>query len=118
MERLLGRFPDALRDLSLAAARQTAPDRIAVRAALHLPTRTLVAEVIEPEANAALDKLCDVLAAEIKRHRDQLRRDWDYRRKDRGAEKSRASSRSNPAQSASADSIPWTVSTTPTSAAG
>jgi len=75
LERLVGRFPDAFRDLTLAVARQTAPDRLAVRAALHLPTRTLVAEVVEREPNAALDKLCDVLAGEIKRHRDQLRRD-------------------------------------------
>jgi hypothetical protein len=57
---------------------------------LHLPTRTLVAEVVEREPNAALDKLCDVLAGEIKRHRDQLRHDWDYRRKGHGAEKNGA----------------------------
>ena len=87
--RLLGRFPEALRDLNVAVARQTAPDRLSVRAALHLPTRTLVAEVAEREPNAALDKLCDVLAGEIKRHRDQLRREKDYRRTGRGAEKSR-----------------------------
>jgi ribosome-associated translation inhibitor RaiA len=81
LERLLGRFPEALRDLAIGVSRQTSPDRLAVRAALHLPTRTLVAEVMEREPNAALDKLCDVLAAEIKRHRDQLRRDWEYGRK-------------------------------------
>ncbi len=60
-----------------------------MRAALHLPTRTLVAEVMEREPNAVLDKLCDVLAGEIKRHRDQLRRDRDHHRKGRGSDKDR-----------------------------
>jgi ribosome-associated translation inhibitor RaiA len=92
LERLLGRFPEALRDLTVAVARQTAPDRLAVRAALHLPTRTLVAEVIEREPNEVLDKLCDVLAGEIKRHRDQLRREKDFRRNGHGADKAQARS--------------------------
>jgi ribosome-associated translation inhibitor RaiA len=118
--RLLGRFPEALRDLSLAVARQTAPDRLAVRAALHLPTRTLVAEVVEREPNAALDKLCDVLAGEIKRHREQLRREKDYRRNGRGAEKAQArSSRSRAAWPAAADAMPlFPVTNSPAGALG
>jgi ribosome-associated translation inhibitor RaiA len=114
--RLLGRFPEALRELSLAVSRQTAPDRLAIRAALHLPTRTLVAEVVEREPNAALDRLCDVLASEIKRHRDQLRREKDYRRSGNAADKAQSRNSKRAAWPATIDALTMLPTTNPASA--
>jgi ribosomal subunit interface protein len=43
------------------------------RAVVHLPNGALAAQAEENEANAAIDRVADVLVTEIKKHQDRLR---------------------------------------------
>jgi RNA polymerase sigma factor (sigma-70 family) len=86
LEKLLQHFRADLQYLGITVYRHTRPPRFEVRAALHLPTGTLVAEETEKEFMQTLDRVVDVLAREIKRHVERLRRDHVYRRKARRRE--------------------------------
>jgi RNA polymerase sigma factor (sigma-70 family) len=86
LERHLQHFRPNLAFLGLTLYRQVHPPGFEVRAALHLPTGTLVAEETEKDFAPALDRVADVLAREIKRHVERLRRDHLYRRKGRRRE--------------------------------
>lgn len=83
LERVLERFPEALRDLDLRLDRHPSLDRYEGRLILHLPTGTLVAEDTDSDVRPVLDQLADFLVASIKRHKDRLRRDWLNRRRNR-----------------------------------
>lgn len=83
LERLLQRFPDALREISLAVEKVHSPERFHTKAAIHLPTNTLVAEELADSWQESFDKVADELSRRIKRHKEKLRRDWAYRRKGR-----------------------------------
>jgi len=87
LEKLLQHFRPDLRFLGLTVYRHTQPSGFEVRAALHLPTGTLVAEETEKDFAPALDRVADVLAREIKRHVERLRHDDLYRRKGRRRER-------------------------------
>jgi RNA polymerase sigma factor (sigma-70 family) len=86
LEKLLQHFPPDLQFLGLTLYRHAHPPSFEVRAALHLPTGTLVAEETAKDFPQALDRVADVLAREIKRHVERLRRDDLYRRKGRQRE--------------------------------
>jgi RNA polymerase sigma factor (sigma-70 family) len=86
LEKLLKPFRPELRELRLTVYRHEQPTRWEVRGALHLPTGTLAAEQTEADYQSALDRLADVLVTEIKRHKERLRRDYTFRRKDRRRE--------------------------------
>jgi RNA polymerase sigma factor (sigma-70 family) len=86
LERLLHHFQPDLQYLGMTIYRHTRPPRFEVRATVHLPTGTLVAEETEEEFVRALDCVVDVLARGIKRHVERLRRDHLYRRKARRRE--------------------------------
>src|SRR5437660_832064 len=86
LERLLTPFRPELRDLRLTVYRHTQPPRWEVRGVLHLSSGTLAAEESDKEHAAALDRLVDTLAREIKRHKERLRREPVYRRKNRRRE--------------------------------
>lgn len=81
LEKLLCHFQPDLPYLGITVYRHTRPPRFEVRAALHLPTGTLVAEETEKELVQTVDRVVDVLARNIKRHVERLRRDHLYRRK-------------------------------------
>lgn len=87
LEKLLQHFRPDLRFLGLTLYRQAHPPGFEARAALHLPTGTLVAEETAKDFAPALDRVADVLAREIKRHVERLRRDDLYRRKGRRRER-------------------------------
>jgi ribosome-associated translation inhibitor RaiA len=87
LEKLLQPFRPDLQYLGLTIYRHTHPPCFEVRAALHLPTGTLVAEQTDKDFPRALDRVADVLAREIKRHIERLRRDHLYRRKARRRER-------------------------------
>ncbi len=87
LEKLLQHFRPDLQYLGLTFYRHAHPPCFEVRAALHLPTGTLVAEETEKDFSRALDRVADVLAREIKRHVERLRRDHLYRRKVRRRER-------------------------------
>ena len=79
IERLLQHFPDDQRHLRLSIRRH--PKRYEAHVSLRLPTGTLVAEASGRDSFEALDIVADRLAAEIRRHREVIRRDDAYRRK-------------------------------------
>ncbi|HVA50749.1 MAG TPA: sigma factor-like helix-turn-helix DNA-binding protein [Pirellulales bacterium] len=83
LERLLKTFPEGLRDLSVSVYHNRPRAVFDGRAVLELPSRTLAAGASEKDLRALVDRLADVLATEIKRHRSRLRHDWVYRRKSR-----------------------------------
>jgi len=87
IERLLTRFPEDQRELRLTVTRK--PKRYDVRAALLLPTGSLVAEVSSIAGHEAIDLLADKLAREVRRHREVIRHEDLYRRKQRRRELSR-----------------------------
>lgn len=87
LERLLQHFRADLRYLGLTLYRHAHPPLFEVRAALHLPTGTLVAQETEKDFMRALERVADVLVREIRRHVERLRRDHLYRRKERRRER-------------------------------
>lgn len=89
LQRLLTRYRDDLCDLSMTihrTPRQAGSSRFEVRTVLHLPTGTLVAEKIDDSWGEALDKGIDNLVGQLRRHKEQIRGDWVYRRKSRQRE--------------------------------
>jgi RNA polymerase sigma factor (sigma-70 family) len=81
IDRLLQSFPPSQRHLRLSIDRQ--PNGYQVRAVLTLPTGTLVAQSKSSfeTYQAAIDQVADILAEEIRRHKEQIRHDDSYRRK-------------------------------------
>ena len=88
LERLLVRFRPALRELSLTVYRnrQARGDRFEARGVLHLPTRTLASEEQAPSWREAVDRAFDELVEQVRRHKEKLRGDWVYKRKNRQRE--------------------------------
>ncbi len=86
LEKLLRPFRPELRELRLTVYRHEQPPRWEVRGVLHLPTGTLAAEETEADYKPVLDRVAYVLVREIKRHKERLRRDYVYRRKNRRRE--------------------------------
>jgi RNA polymerase sigma factor (sigma-70 family) len=86
LEKLLRPFRPELRELRLTVYRHEQPPRWEVRGVLHLPTGTLAAEETEADYKSALDRVADVLVREIKRHKERLRHDYVFRRKNRRRE--------------------------------
>lgn len=86
LERMLGRFPDERRELNLYLHWHPSLQRYEGRLILHLPTGVLVAEESEAGVRPLLDQLADFLVASVKRHKEKLRRDWSYRRRNRQGE--------------------------------
>ncbi|QYO65083.1 HPF/RaiA family ribosome-associated protein [Leptolyngbya sp. 7M] len=81
IDRLLQSFPDAQRHLRLIVDQQ--PYGYQVRVVLSLPNRTLVAQSKSrfESYQAAMDEVAEILTEEIRRHKDQLRRDRSHRRR-------------------------------------
>jgi ribosome-associated translation inhibitor RaiA len=82
-EWLLKTFPDGLFDLSISVYRHRPRSLFDGRIVLQLPSRTLVANASHADHRTLIDRLADLLAADIKRHKARLRHDWVYRRKHR-----------------------------------
>lgn len=83
LERLLQPFPEGLRDLGISIYHNRPRSWFEGRAILRLPSRTLVAGAEDADHRVLVDRLADLLASEVKRHRSRLRHDWVYRRKNR-----------------------------------
>ena len=84
IERLLTRFPEDQRELRLTVTHK--PKRYDVHAVLLLPTGSLAAEASSPTDRDAIDMVTDKLVAEVRRHREAIRRDYLYHRKERRQE--------------------------------
>jgi ribosome-associated translation inhibitor RaiA len=89
LEKLLVHYRPDLREIRLTVyCHQQNPQRFwyEVRGVIHLPTGTLVAEGNDKEPEAAVDRVADTLAGEIKRHKEHVRKDYVFKRKspDRG----------------------------------
>jgi RNA polymerase sigma factor (sigma-70 family) len=87
IERLLTRFPEDQRELRLTVTHK--PKRHDVRAVLLLPTGSLAAEASSPTDREAIDAVVDKLASEVRRHKDLIRREYLYERKEHRQELSR-----------------------------
>ena len=86
LQRLLEPYASALQDVRLTVTcHERNPHHIwyDVHAVIHLPSGTLAAKADDKEPRAALDKTVDILAAEIKRHKDRVRKDYVFKRKAR-----------------------------------
>jgi len=80
IERLLTRFPEDQRELRLTVTHK--PKRHDVRAVLLLPTGSLAAEASYPTDREAIDAVVDKLAGEVRRHKELIRREHLYDRKE------------------------------------
>jgi RNA polymerase sigma factor (sigma-70 family) len=86
LEKLLAPYRPDLQDVRLTIHRhQQNPQRAWYegRAVVHLPTGTLAAEANDKEPRAVVDRLADTLAGEIKRHKERVRKDYVFKRKER-----------------------------------
>jgi ribosome-associated translation inhibitor RaiA len=86
LQKLLASFPNDLQDVRLAVyGHQENPNRVwyELRAAIHLPTGTLSAQEEGDEPLAVLDKIVDALVAEVKKHKEHVRKELVYKRKSR-----------------------------------
>lgn len=86
LQKRLAPYRDDLQEIALTVYRHPRNSHDAwyeVRAVIHLPTGTLAAEDNDPKAEAALDRVTDKLAREIKRHKELVRHDYLYKRKAR-----------------------------------
>jgi DNA-directed RNA polymerase specialized sigma24 family protein/ribosome-associated translation inhibitor RaiA len=86
LEKLLVPYRPDLQDVRLTVHRhEQGPQRAWYegRAVVHLPTGTLVAEANEKDPRAVVDRLADTLAREIKRHKERIRKDYVFKRKER-----------------------------------
>jgi DNA-directed RNA polymerase specialized sigma24 family protein/ribosome-associated translation inhibitor RaiA len=83
LRRLVTHFPAEQTQLRLTVYQHPDPLRYEVRGVLHLPMKTLVAETRSKDPHAVLEEVGDALVRELKRHKEQLRRDYLYRRRAR-----------------------------------
>lgn len=81
IEKLLTRFPADQRELRLTVTHK--PKRYDVHAVLLLPTGSLVAEASAAVGRDAIDLVVDKLVVAVRRHREAVRRDYLYHRKQR-----------------------------------
>ena len=88
IERLLARFRPSLRDLAVTVYRnrQASGDHFEARTVLRLPTRTLTSQDLADTWREAVDLALDELVEQIRRHKEKLRGDWMYKRKNRQRE--------------------------------
>lgn len=88
LAKLLSGYPEALIDVRLTAHHRHHHERhwYDVRTVIHLPSGTLVAEASDKSPRAVLDSLADTMAAEIKRHKELVRKDYVFKRKNRRRE--------------------------------
>jgi RNA polymerase sigma factor (sigma-70 family) len=87
IERLLTRFPEDQRELRLMVTHK--PKRHDVRVVLLLPTGSLAAEASSRTDREAIDAVVDKLVGEVRRHKDLIRRQRLYGRKQHRQELSR-----------------------------
>ncbi len=87
IERLLTRFPEDQRELRLTATHK--PKRFDLHVALLLPTGSLIAEASSPTDRDAVDAVASKLAGEVRRHKEVIRREHLYHRRQRREELSR-----------------------------
>lgn len=84
VSRLLTTFRHDQCDLQLTVGRDAGLFKS--RSVLRLPTDTLVAEGLAKAWREAMDQMVDRLAAELRRHRERIRHDDAYKRKNRRTE--------------------------------
>jgi RNA polymerase sigma factor (sigma-70 family) len=87
IEKLLTRFPEDQRELRLTVTHK--PKRYDLHAVLLLPTGSLVAEASAPTDREAIDAVVNKLIGELRRHKELIRHEHLYRRKERRQELSR-----------------------------
>jgi RNA polymerase sigma factor (sigma-70 family) len=86
LQRLLSHYRPDLLEIRLTVSHRGRESRnggYEVRGVIHLPTGTIAAEADDETPLAAVDRVADTLVAEIKRHKERVRRDFVYKRKNR-----------------------------------
>ena len=85
VQRLLVPYPTDLREIRLTVSHHQDTHRswYEGRAVIHLPTGTLAAEANDKDSQVVPDRITDALVTEVKRHKEQVRRDYIFKRKAR-----------------------------------
>lgn len=86
LDRLLTRYRDDLAVLRLTFESLGRDGRLHGRAVLQLPTGTLATDADGRDACVIVDELVDEIRKKLARHRELVRKDWTYRRKQRQRE--------------------------------
>ncbi len=89
LQKLLVHYGRDLQEIRLSVTcHQQSPQRLwyEARGVIELPTGTLAAGAENEMPEATLDAVTDALVAEIKRHKEHVRHENLYKRKDRGQE--------------------------------
>lgn len=81
IERLLKTYREDLKELWMTIYWHPKRKEWEARAVLHLPTGTIATQETRRSIEEALDVLADELVSQLKRHRDQVRKDYVYRRR-------------------------------------
>lgn len=84
LEKLLAHYSPELQDIRLTVTcHEQGPQRLwyDIHAVIHLPTGTLAAKSHDKDPRVALDEVVDLFAAEIKRHKERVRKDFIFKRK-------------------------------------
>lgn len=86
LKKLLAPYPPDLQEIRLTVSHHQPNSQRSYyegRGVIQLPTGTLVAEANSGDPQAVLDGIADTLAAEISRHKEKVRRDYIFKRKNR-----------------------------------
>ena len=86
VKKLLTPYREDLREIDLTVYRHPQNghrSRYEARAVVHLPTGTLAAHADELTPDAAVDRVADTLVTEIRKHKEQVRKDCVFKRKRR-----------------------------------
>ena len=86
LQRLLVPYPADLQEIRLTVSHHQQNSRHSfyeARAVIRLPTGTLAAEASNVDPHVVLDRIADTLVAEVRRHKEKLRRDDIFKRKNR-----------------------------------
>src|SRR4051794_24720471 len=86
LQKLLVHYPADLQEIRLTVSHHRSDaqrSRYEVRGVIQLPTGTLVAEADDDDPHAALDRVADELVAELGKHRERVRHDYVFKRKNR-----------------------------------
>ena len=86
LQQLLIPYPTGLQEIRLTVSHHRQDSRRSwyeVRAVIHLPTGTLAVEANDEDPQVVLDRVADTFVAEIRRHKERVRRDYIFKRKSR-----------------------------------
>jgi RNA polymerase sigma factor (sigma-70 family) len=89
LEKLLAPYPEDVREIRLTISHHEHDPRhelYEARGVVILPTGTLAVEATDDDPQVVVDRIVDTLVAEIRRHKEKVRKDCVYKRRNRNRE--------------------------------